>query len=217
MKSLLILLVIGTLTVSPINGLSKSVDSSASAASSNLVASPPKIEQKPTVVDTKSPGETKGKDKVGTKSGETLPPPTLKEIPYLMSGVGFSTVIFLLGCFGWVIRGIYKDPKNGDREWRIADALSEEVTFVNEGKSSQVLVASTSRIIAMFGMIVILTIFLGTGFVVVLDLALAGTPPSDLNIVMKFLAAGGTLFAPYLFNQVKAAFEKKTTPTPIQN
>ena len=88
--------------------------------------------------------------------------------------------------------------------WSIADALSEEVetTWLDaDGKpvldakgeplKATTLKASSSRLIALVGMIAILVIYVGFG---------------DIDKLLWFLVSGGTLFAPYLVNKTSAAF-----------
>jgi hypothetical protein len=108
----------------------------------------------------------------------------------------------------------------------LADALSEEASVVSleadgsggfkprlgaDGKPIMIteLRASSSRMIALVGMILILLMFLGFGVFAMYSFAKTGVMPNPENIV-NFLAAGMTLFAPYLVNQFSALFEKLT-------
>ena len=50
-------------------------------------------------------------------------------------------------------------------------------------------------------MIAILVLYLGFG-----DYAKKGVVSGDFDKLLWFLASGGTLFAPYLFNKTSAAF-----------
>ena len=67
--------------------------------------------------------------------------------------------------------------------------------------------ASSSRMIALVGMMVILLMFLGFGIFSIFCFSKTGVMPNTENIV-NFLVAGLTLFAPYLVNQFSAIFEK---------
>lgn len=127
--------------------------------------------------------------------------------------VGLSLVLMTVS-FGIVARGLYQRKQiPGERDWRFADALSEEVTLTNaDGQPTLVLVASASRLIAVFGMVVILSLYLTFGLALLWDLSATGTAPSSLDGVMKFLIGGGSLFAPYLFNQIRAGLERKPVP-----
>lgn len=109
-------------------------------------------------------------------------------------------------------------------KWALADALSEEASVVSleadgsggfkprlgaDGKPIMIteLRASSSRMIALVGMILILLMFLGFGIFAMYSFAKTGVMPNPENMV-NFLAAGMTLFAPYLVNQFSALFEK---------
>lgn len=115
-------------------------------------------------------------------------------------------------------------------KWSLADALSEEASITSlendgngcfkprlgaDGKPLMVieLRASSSRMIALVGMILILLMFLGFGVFSMYSFAKTGVMPNPEYIV-NFLAAGMTLFAPYLVNQFSALFEKLTSKKP---
>jgi hypothetical protein len=111
-----------------------------------------------------------------------------------------------------------------DLNWKLADALSEDVeislvTTNAEGKEEvkldasnkptmvTVMSASVSRLIAFMGMMVILFMFLGFGIFAMYSFAFTGEMPASTDMVIKFLAGGMTLFAPYLVNQFSKIFE----------
>jgi hypothetical protein len=110
-----------------------------------------------------------------------------------------------------------------DSKWSLADALSEEAEVTamttKDGKAEAVLddskkpimitemCASTSRLIALMGMIVILLMFLAFGAFALYSFANTGKMPDDINKVISFLVAGLTLFAPYVVNKFSAMFE----------
>ena len=75
----------------------------------------------------------------------------------------------------------------------------------HRGKETR-LVASTSRLIALFGLIALLAIYLAVGGVVIVKLA-GGQPLPNLTEVYHFFLAGAGLFVPYTVNQVRAAFD----------
>lgn len=107
-------------------------------------------------------------------------------------------------------------------KWSLADALSEEsssqpkeIVVSQDGQSNVVMVASTSRLIALLGLLGILTTVLGIGYAIIWNLFLYGTVP-PLTQVRSFLFGAACLFAPYLANQVRAAFEPSAAPaTPV--
>ncbi|SNX59294.1 hypothetical protein SAMN06296273_0734 [Nitrosomonas ureae] len=109
-------------------------------------------------------------------------------------------------------------------KWSLADALSEEAKVTSleadgnggfkprlDANGNPVMItelrASSSRMIALVGMMVILLMFLGFGIFAVYSFSRTGKMPNTENIV-NFLVAGLTLFAPYLVNQFAAIFEK---------
>ena len=109
-------------------------------------------------------------------------------------------------------------------KWSLADALSEEASVVSlesdgnsgfrprlgvDGKPIMVteLRASSSRMIAFVGMVLILLMFLGFGIFSIYSFAKTGVMPNT-DYIINFLTAGMTLFAPYLVNQFSAIFEK---------
>jgi hypothetical protein len=103
--------------------------------------------------------------------------------------------------------------------WSLADALSEdtEVTarlpdggvMMHESKPVTVVEmrASSSRLIALMGMMAILLMFLGFGAFALFRFAMTGEMPDDIDEVVNFLLAGLTLFAPYLVNKFSGLFE----------
>jgi hypothetical protein len=111
---------------------------------------------------------------------------------------------------------------NGSK-WSLADALSEEVevtmtTTANKVTSpvldssgkplmSTELCASSSRLVALMGMVVILMMFIGFGATMLFSFAKTGNIPSSITDVIKFLAGGLTLFAPYVVNKFASIFE----------
>lgn len=107
--------------------------------------------------------------------------------------------------------------------WSLADALSEEseVTAweVQNGTKKPMLDptgkpllvvemrASTSRVIALMGMIVILLMYLGFGTFALFSFGNTGVMPKSVDQIVTFLLSGLTLFAPYLVNKFSKLFE----------
>lgn len=111
----------------------------------------------------------------------------------------------------------------GNSTWSLADALSEDVeltlmerkapdqpeTPVREnGRPVMVTVmrASSSRLIALMGMLAILLMFLGFGSFALYRFGATGVMPGDIEKVVQFLVAGMTLFAPYVVNKFASLF-----------
>jgi hypothetical protein len=108
--------------------------------------------------------------------------------------------------------------------WSFSDALSEptEVTAVGTDASgvrrimldpagnpvmATEMRASSSRMIALMGTLVILLMFLGFGSIALYSFANTGTVPDSMDKVVNFLLAGLTLFAPYAVNKFSKIFE----------
>jgi len=91
-------------------------------------------------------------------------------------------------------------------KWSLAEALSEE-SSVQPLPDEVKTLPSTSRFIALIGLLGILTIVLGVGYSVIWNLFLYGKPPDGLSDVRSFLLGAACLFAPYLANQLREAFE----------
>ncbi len=96
------------------------------------------------------------------------------------------------------------------RDWQLGDALSEEAGNQPDPLPAGVkpiMVASSSRLIALFGLLTILGVFLGFGYYF-LYAAFAGmkTELADMKSVVYYLFSGAVMFAPYLANQLRDAF-----------
>jgi hypothetical protein len=92
--------------------------------------------------------------------------------------------------------------------WSLGDAVSEESSQqpkVITRKEDVVMVASSSRLIALLGLLGILTTVLAIGYAILWRLFVYGNSP-DLTQVRNFLFASATLFAPYLANQLREIF-----------
>lgn len=102
-------------------------------------------------------------------------------------------------------------------KWSLADALSEE-SSVQPNPGQVKMVASTSRLIALVGLMGILAIVLGVGYSTVWNLFIGGAANLHLDEIRKFLFGAATLFAPYLANQLRSIFDdtpaKPVAPAP---
>lgn len=126
----------------------------------------------------------------------------------------FGVITTLLGLmFFAVASSLFWADNRGS--WSLADAVSEESTYqphVITKKSDVILVASSSRLIAVIGLLGILVVVLGSGYAIVWNLFMKGEPPQRLGDLRWFLYGAATLFAPYLANQVRAAFDTPAAP-----
>jgi hypothetical protein len=84
---------------------------------------------------------------------------------------------------------------------------------VINNKKDVVMVASASRLIALLGLLGILTTVLGVGYAVIWQLFLYGTV-TDLSQVRNFLFGSACLFAPYLANQLREVFSPSNPTAP---
>ena len=104
--------------------------------------------------------------------------------------------------------------RSGD--WHLGDALSEEAGNQPNplpAGTKPVMVASSSRLIALLGLLNILGVFLGFGYYF-LYTAFAGTTvqAADMKSVIYYLFSGAVMFAPYLANQLRDAFTSFAAP-----
>lgn len=150
----------------------------------------------------------------------TTPPPEQKTPPsgdssfatYLVVIVGLITAVALVM--------IYRNIRRAT-DWSLTEALSEEVPVGpivkdaagvplqdSEGKIQHetVMKASSSRLIAFFGTIVIMMLYIGAGLAVLKNVAADGTIPQDTEKLTTFFASGMVLFAPYVVNKFSAIF-----------
>ena len=141
---------------------------------------------------------------------------------YLVPGLALLGILVSLGSIKVALN---------KTSWSLADALSEEaqVSYYketteekdgkkvttrelvrdNEGKPFLVteMRASTSRVIALMGMMAILFMFVGFGVFALFSFGSNGVLPDSIDRVVKFLLAGLTLFAPYLVNKFASLFQ----------
>ena len=107
-----------------------------------------------------------------------------------------------------------------DTTWSLSNALSEGIDLTEMDKDGKPIMdasnkpivvtklnASSSRMVALMGMIAILLMFLAFGSFSLFAFAKTGEMPSSIDQVVKFLIAGLTLFAPYAVNKFSKLFE----------
>ncbi|MBV9302408.1 MAG: hypothetical protein JOY62_02935 [Acidobacteriaceae bacterium] len=120
--------------------------------------------------------------------------------------VGVLVALLLFAMF-WVIRrDLNKAIEKG--QWSLGEAISEESAYQPTEirlKSDVILFGSTSRLIALLGLLGILTTVLGIGYAIMWGLFIHGTVP-DLSEVRSFLYGSACLFAPYLANKLAGVF-----------
>lgn len=149
------------------------------------------------------------KDKSGdAQASQTMPgwsAGVLIVLSYVFVLVGVSRVISQLMAAPTSTTG---DGKTWT--WSLAQALSEEVEFnttdaTGAKKTETLLVASTSRVIALFGLIALLVLFMGFGAIAMWYFATSAKMP-DFSGILNYFYAGAGLFVPYGLNQFKEAF-----------
>lgn len=113
-----------------------------------------------------------------------------------------------------IIAALKKSPS-----WTLGDALGEEripetTQTTTAGTTTTVttpqppIAGSASRLIAMFGLLVLACVILGIGYGIIYGLIAECRVPS-LDGVGAYLAGGAALFAPYAVNQIREAFGTK--------
>ena len=135
--------------------------------------------------------------------------------------VGLLAVRQRLGREGWSLANALSEPtrltipidprwsqSQGDKE--AETSLPGGVSLVGSGTAGKegapvgltILEASSSRLIALVGMVVILLMYLGFGVFALYSFGLTCQMPASTASVTSFLYAGLTLFAPYVANKV---------------
>ena len=130
-------------------------------------------------------------------------------IVFILAGIFFAVLVIRAATSG--------------SNWSLAEALSEEADFtlmetdasgnrkpVLDSSGKQVMItelrASSSRLIAFMGMLVILLMFIGFGVFSLYSFARTGTMPPTIDKAVDYLYAGLTLFAPYVVNKFSSIF-----------
>ena len=143
--------------------------------------------------------------------------------PWAPPHTGFVYAVIIIVLVGALLALLIIRVALSSSGWSLADALSEEaevtaVVTTPEGQTEPKLDdsnkpvmitemrASSSRLIALMGMMAILLMFIGFGTFALYSFAHTGKMPADINKVISFLAAGLTLFAPYVVNKFSSIF-----------
>jgi hypothetical protein len=120
---------------------------------------------------------------------------------------GFTSILLLL-MLAVVGIGLAKG------QWSLREALSEK-PLVHPREGAPILLPSTSRFIALFGLLGIVTILLGVGYAITWNLLIYHKPPDNLSEIDSFLLGAASLFAPYIANQLRAAFQTPPDKTEV--
>lgn len=100
--------------------------------------------------------------------------------------------------------------------WSLADALSEETevteTKDNLTKNVTKMMASSSRLIALLGLMGILALFIGNGITLIWQLAKGGDVARNAEAYSTYLMYGVVMFAPYAVNKFASIFERFGPP-----
>ncbi len=124
--------------------------------------------------------------------------------------------LLLVVLFAGVTLGLLRSA-----EWKLGDAISEEAGDQPDPLppgQKPIMVASSSRLIALLGLLAILSVFIGFGYYFLYTAFAGNTSAADMKESMKavlyYLVSGAVLFAPYLANQLRETFTSLTAPQP---
>ena len=92
-----------------------------------------------------------------------------------------------------------------DSRW--LDSIGDKPPTSTPLHTVTVLEASTSRLIALVGMIVILLMDLGFGVFSLFTFGFTCSMPASSGAVTAFLYSGHILFAPYVANKISSVFQ----------
>jgi hypothetical protein len=141
-------------------------------------------------------------------AAEDTKPPEFRPAPqwFILSAI-ILVYVSVIGAF-LMIRNSLRTTGT----WHLGDALAEEAEITNDaGVAITKMMPSTSRLIAFFGLIALLILFLGFGIFALYSVA-TGHEIQGINSISKFLLTGMSLFAPYAVNQARAAIESLSAP-----
>ena len=135
----------------------------------------------------------------------------------------FIYLVILIVLVGVLVSMLIIRVSLAENHWSLSDALSEDVeltlmendkpvTDPSTGKPVVIkkLYPSSSRLVALVGMIIIMFMFLAFGSFALFGFAKTGVMPESISSVVKFLVTGLTLFAPYAVNKFSKLFEGLT-------
>ena len=131
-----------------------------------------------------------------------------------------------LGKEGWSLANALSEPTRLtipiDPRWSQSQGDHQAISAVGVGSANEgppaaltILEASSSRLIAMVGMVVILLTYLGFGIFSLYTFGLTCQMPASTAAVTSFLYAGLTLFAPYAANKVSGILQPVLGSKPL--
>jgi hypothetical protein len=139
-------------------------------------------------------------------------------------GTVFLYLVPILVFFGSLIAIISIARTLTSSKWSLVDALSEdtEITlFKTDAQGNQApvmdsenkkplmvkaMLASSSRMIPLMGMVVILFLYVGFGVFALYSYARSGRVVEAMDRIIQYLVSGMTLFAPYIVNKFSTPF-----------
>ncbi|NML35093.1 hypothetical protein [Paraburkholderia antibiotica] len=133
------------------------------------------------------------------------------ESPSVMMSSGTSATIMIAAALVLLISWMTVISALRKQNWNLGLALSEEAELpagTPPPAAGQLppMAPSASRLIALMGLIVFSTFFIGIGFYVIWALC-NGRPLDGANDAWKFFAAGSAMFLPYGANKFADAFK----------
>lgn len=151
-------------------------------------------------------------------------PPAAPPAEWAAPRLWFVYTVILVVLVGTLVSLLLIRTALAASHWSLADALSEAVEVTATVKNAEgdlepkldasgkpVMVteprASSSRLIALMGMMGILLMFVGFGSFSLYAFALTGTMSSQIDKVIYFLMSGMTLFAPYVVSKFSSMFQ----------
>jgi hypothetical protein len=133
----------------------------------------------------------------------------------------YTLVIVIALAILYFLAYIFRALRAQNSPWSLADAVSEEADISlpvaagavpeknvegNVATTSE-LRASSSRLIALLGLMAILMLYIGVGLTVLYKFALDGGILQGTTDVIKFMAAGLVMFTPYAINKITSIFQ----------
>ena len=135
------------------------------------------------------------KDESQGKAAEEAAKAASKVFWWVFASTGSLLLLLLLAVGAGLVWG----------KWSLREALSEKPS-VRSREAAAPPLPSTSRFIALIGLLGILTILLGVVYAIIWNLLLYHKPPDSLSEINSFMLGAASLFAPYIANQLRAAF-----------
>lgn len=125
-------------------------------------------------------------------------------VPYYFAGVVTLVTLVMLAALNMVRKAL------ANQKWNLSDALSEKSTSQpapapgGGPAAGPVMVASSSRMTALVGSIVITAMYVGVGYYALYAVFFDRDGLSVLPDIIKYFLTGSALFAPYAFNKLSS-------------